>query len=143
MTETSPIHVLIVDDHPMVRKGLASFLLIMDDLELVGEAKDGLDALRRCEHSPPDVILMDLIMPVTDGVEATRQIMQQCPCPILVVTATVTGHCAKVYEALGHGALDAVNTPVLGRDGVVSGGGQVRTGFDPPGGISPQRLGAV
>ena len=51
MSEEKPIRILIVDDHPMVRKGLASFLLAMDDLEWVGEAKDGLDALRRCEQS--------------------------------------------------------------------------------------------
>ncbi len=51
MTEQLPIRVLIVDDHPMVRKGLVSFLLVMDDLELVGEAKDGLDAIQKCEHS--------------------------------------------------------------------------------------------
>jgi YesN/AraC family two-component response regulator len=51
----------------MVRKGLASFLLVLDDLELAGEAKDGLDALHHCEHSPPDVVLMDLVMPVMDG----------------------------------------------------------------------------
>ena len=54
---------------------------------------------------------MDLIMPGIDGVEATRRIMAETPCPILVVTATVSGHMGKVYEAMGHGALDAVDTP--------------------------------
>jgi cytochrome c peroxidase len=62
---------------------------------------------------------MDLIMPVMDGVEATRRIMKLCPCPILIVTSTVTGNSAKVFEAMGAGALDAVVTPVLGGgDGV-------------------------
>ena len=71
-------------------------------------------------------LLMDLIMPVMDGVEATRRIMQQSPCPILVVTATVSGNCNKVFESLGHGALDAVNTPVLGRDGDIAGGDDLK-----------------
>ena len=76
MTETNPIQVMIVDDHPMVRKGLAAFLLVMDDLELAGEAKDGADAIRQCEGAPPDVILMDLVMPVTDGPTAIREILE-------------------------------------------------------------------
>jgi NarL family two-component system response regulator LiaR len=104
MTETSPIHVLIVDDHPMVRKGLASFLLIMDDLELVGEAKDGLDALHRCEHSPPDVILMDLIMPVMDGPTAIREIRQRWP-EIQIVALTSFQEEDLVHEALQAGAI--------------------------------------
>ena len=65
----------------------------------------------------PDLILMDLFMPGIDGVEATRRIMAESPCPILVVTATVSGHIGKVYEAMGYGALDAVDTPVLGHRG--------------------------
>ncbi len=56
-------------------------------------------------------------MPGTDGVEATRRIMAESPCPILVVTATVSGHIGKVYQAMGYGALDAVDTPVLGPEG--------------------------
>jgi two-component system response regulator WspF len=65
---------------------------------------------------------MDLRMPVMDGVEATCRIMAASPCLILVVTATVGGNASKVFEAMGCGALDAVNTPVLGRDGHVEGG---------------------
>jgi len=61
-------------------------------------------------------------MPVMDGVEATRRIMSATPCAILVVTATVSGNAGKVFEAMGHGALDAVATPALGADGAVSGG---------------------
>jgi two-component system, chemotaxis family, response regulator WspF len=56
---------------------------------------------------------MDLVMPVMNGAEATRQIMQRSPCPVLVVTATVSGNYALVCEALGHGAYDAVCTPTL------------------------------
>ena len=68
---------------------------------------------------PPDLILMDLFMPGVDGVEATRRIMGESPCPILIVTATVSGHLGEVYQAMGYGALDAVDTPdagPLGRD---------------------------
>src|SRR5438477_594854 len=67
----------------------------------------------RCAIDRPDLILMDLIMPKMDGVEATRQIMSRTPCAIVVVTANVSGTSSKVFEALGAGALDAVNTPVL------------------------------
>jgi two-component system response regulator WspF len=65
---------------------------------------------------------MDLRMPVMDGVEATRRIMRQSPCAILIVTATVSGNSAKVFEAMGAGALDAVATPVIGRSGKPGGG---------------------
>jgi two-component system response regulator WspF len=64
---------------------------------------------------------MDLFMPGTDGVEATRRIMGESPCAILVVTATITGHLSKVYQAMGYGALDAIDTPTLGPRGDISG----------------------
>ena len=71
--------------------------------------------MEKCRQDTPDLILMDLMMPVMDGVEATRRIMANTPCGILVVTSTLDGHSAKVFEALGAGALDVVQTPVLGR----------------------------
>ena len=104
MTETIPIRVMIVDDHPMVRNGLASFLLVMDDLELVGEAKDGLDALRRCEHSAPDVILMDLVMPVMDGPTAIREIRKRWP-EVQVIALTSFQEEELVHQALQAGAI--------------------------------------
>jgi len=86
-------------------------------------AHDGAEALELCARDTPDLILMDLIMPRMDGVEATRRIMARTPCAIVVVTANVNDHSAKVFEAMGVGALDAVNTPVLERpDGRGSGG---------------------
>jgi NarL family two-component system response regulator LiaR len=88
----------------MVRKGLASFLLVMDDLELVGEAKDGLEALRRCERSPPDVILMDLIMPVMDGPTAIREIRKRWP-EIQVIALTSFQEEELVHQALQAGAI--------------------------------------
>ena len=71
--------------------------------------------MRFCAQDTPDVILMDLVMPVMNGAEATRQIMQSSPCAVLVVTSTVAGNFALVCEALGHGAYDAVCTPELGK----------------------------
>src|SRR6476620_10274530 len=84
-------------------------------------AKNGVEALECCARDTPDLILMDLIMPKMDGVEATRRIMSSTPCAIVVVTANVGENSSKVFEAMGVGALDAVNTPVLesaaGEDG--------------------------
>jgi chemotaxis response regulator CheB len=76
-------------------------------------ARDGAEAVRRCSRDRPDVVLMDLVMPVLDGAEATRQIMQRCPCAVLVVTSTVAGNFDLVCQALSHGAYDAVCTPPL------------------------------
>jgi two-component system, chemotaxis family, response regulator WspF len=80
-------------------------------------AHDGAEALELCARDTPDLILMDLIMPRMDGVEATRRIMARTPCAIVVVTANVSDRPAKVFEAMGVGALDAVNTPVIERPG--------------------------
>jgi len=80
-------------------------------------AHDGAEALDLCARDTPDLILMDLIMPGMDGVEATRHIMARNPCAIVVVTADVNDRSSKVFEAMGVGALDAVNTPSLERPG--------------------------
>lgn len=94
-------------------------------LSVAWTARDGVAAVEMAARERPDVVLMDLIMPRMDGVEATRRIMRATPCPILVVTATVSGNATLVYEALGAGALDAVNTPTLGTSGVVEGGAEL------------------
>ena len=73
-TEFQPIRVMLVDDHAMVRRGLATFLMVFDDLELVGEAENGAEAIQRCAEIMPDVILMDMLMPGMDGASATRAI---------------------------------------------------------------------
>src|SRR5439155_4576593 len=79
MSESGAIGVLIVDDHAVVRSGLEAFLQVHDDLELVGEAANGQQALHLCEQVQPDVVLMDLMMPGMDGATATRAIRQQFP----------------------------------------------------------------
>ena len=103
----------IVNDLPMVVETLRRVVTAEGRHEVIWSAENGRVAIECCAQKTPDLILMDLIMPVMDGVEATRRIMKLCPCPILIVTSTVTGNSAKVFEAMGVGALDAVVTPVL------------------------------
>jgi NarL family two-component system response regulator LiaR len=79
MTETHQIRILLVDDHAMLRRGLKFFLKGFDDLELVGEAGSGHQAVDLCAQIEPDVVLMDMVMPDMDGAEATRLIRQQNP----------------------------------------------------------------
>ncbi len=104
----------IVNDMPMAIEGMRRVVLSCGEHEVAWVARDGREAVEQCAKDCPDLILMDLIMPVVDGVEATRQIMQATPCPILIVTASVNHNSAMVFEAMGAGALDAVNTPMLG-----------------------------
>jgi NarL family two-component system response regulator LiaR len=79
MSHKRPIRVLIADDHLMVREGLRVFLSDYDDIEVVGEAQDGQEAVTRCEQLRPDVVLMDMVMPEMDGPQAIKQILQASP----------------------------------------------------------------
>lgn len=72
MQQSEPIRVLVIDDHDMVRRGLAAFLMVAPDLQMVGEGRNGQEAIAMCETMHPDVVLMDLMMPVMDGAAATR-----------------------------------------------------------------------
>ena len=89
--------------------------------EVAWVAFNGAEAVERCSADRPDLVLMDLIMPGMDGVQATAAIMQRSPCAILIITASVAGNAAKVFEAMGYGALDAVRTPVPGPGGEMDG----------------------
>ena len=106
-----------MNDVPMSAEALRRVIATVPDYRLAWVAQNGAEAVELCEQDTPDLILMDLIMPVMDGAEATRRIMANTPCAILVVTATVDGHSAQVFEALAAGALDAVETPVLRASG--------------------------
>jgi len=104
MSDQGPIRVLIVDDHAVVRSGLAAFLLATDDLELVGEASSGEEAVRRCAQLKPDVVLMDLVMPQMDGAAATRAIREACP-HVQVIALTSFKEDNLVQAALQAGAI--------------------------------------
>ena len=108
----------IVNDLPMAVEALKRALALRPDHEVIWVARDGAQAVERCAQATPDLVLMDLIMPVMDGVEATSRIMASTPCAILIVTVNVGINTAKVFEAMGHGALDVVDTPALRERGL-------------------------
>jgi DNA-binding NarL/FixJ family response regulator len=100
---TDPTRVLLVDDHAMVRRGLREFLGLFDDIEVVGEARDGLDAVEAAARLRPDVIVMDLNLPRLDGVAATREIRAATP-GVEVVALTAFVDEERVLAALEAGA---------------------------------------
>jgi len=104
MNEETKIRVMIVDDHAVVRSGLGAFLSVIPDLELVGEAENGDLAVVRCGHLHPDVILMDLMMPGTDGVTATRLIREKYP-QTQVIALTSFQEDELVQNAMSAGAI--------------------------------------
>jgi NarL family two-component system response regulator LiaR len=88
MSESDVIRIMIVDDHAVVRSGLAAFLYTFDDLALVAEAGSGQEAIDLCRQQAIDVVLMDLVMPEMDGAAATRAIREQCPqCQVIALTS--------------------------------------------------------
>ncbi len=101
---SAPIRVLIVDDHAIVRKGIRALLSTERDIQVIGEAGDGAEAITQAQSLSPDVILMDLVMPKVDGIEATRAITTQRPkTHILVLTSFAADD--KVFPAIQAGAL--------------------------------------
>jgi two-component system, NarL family, response regulator LiaR len=101
---SQPIRVMLVDDHTMVRRGLATFLKVFDDLQLAGEAESGEAAIQLCAEVLPDVILMDMVMPDMDGAAATRAIRQQFP-QVQVIALTSFKEGDLVKKALEAGAI--------------------------------------
>ncbi len=101
---TAPIRVLIADDHAILRKGIRALLSTEPDIDVVGEAGDGAEALAQAEALRPDIILMDLVMPTLDGIEATRRVTTQQPSVrVLVLTSFAADD--KVFPAIKAGAL--------------------------------------
>ena len=108
----------IANDSPTAAEALRRALAAAGEHQVAWVARTGADAVRLCRDLPPDLVLMDLAMPVLDGVEATRRIMREAPCAILIVTAAPQDNVGQVFRALGAGALDVTATPVLlGRGG--------------------------
>ncbi len=107
------MRIAIVNDSVMAVECLKRILLTTDRHQIAWVAQNGSEAVSRCSSDKPDIILMDLLMPVMDGVEATRRIMQNSPCAILIVTASVNGRSGKVFQAIRAGAMDVVRTPTF------------------------------
>ena len=103
-SSSEPIRVMLVDDHAKVRSGLATFLMAYDDLQLVGEAENGEAALQLCARALPDVILMDMAMPLMDGATATRAIRQRFP-HIQIIALTSFKEGKVIQRALEAGAI--------------------------------------
>lgn len=107
------IRVLIAEDSPTARRRLAEALAASPEVELVGEAEDGKRAVELCRLLRPDVITMDMMMPVMSGLAATEYIMAHQPTPILIVSASMNrGEVFKIYDALAAGAVDVLEKPL-------------------------------
>ena len=103
-TPPQPIRIMLVDDHTMVRRGLATFLLVFDDFKLVGEAESGEAAIQLCEKVLPDVVLMDMVMPGMGGEAATRAIRKKYP-QVQVIALTSFKESTLIKNALEAGAI--------------------------------------
>ncbi|MBN1316541.1 MAG: response regulator transcription factor [Anaerolineales bacterium] len=104
MKKTGMIRILVVDDHTLVREGLCHLIAARPDMEVVGQASDGVEAICQAISLKPDVILMDLVMPQKDGLEAIREIALECPeARILVLTSFAEDR--RVFQAIKEGAL--------------------------------------
>jgi len=120
------VKIAVVNDLKIALHALTHIVNGIPNVTLAWTALDGVEAVAKCAADRPDLILMDLIMPNMDGVAATREIMRKTPCAILVVTATIEGNASRVFEALGAGALDAVETPRFEQSLDGSGGDRLR-----------------
>ena len=112
---SNPIKVMIVDDHAIVREGLTMLLGEEKDIEVVGEARNGVEALTRISHAQPDVVLMDLVMPEMDGIAATAEIRKKHPhCQVLVLTSFAEDQ--RVPDAIQAGAIGYLLKDILKAD---------------------------
>jgi len=110
------MNIAIVNDVYMIRMLLARIIHENSVHKVIWDAEDGQIAVEKAQQDTPDLILMDLLMPVMNGVDATREIMKLSPCAIVVVTASVDQYADMVFSAMSHGALDAISTPTLAPD---------------------------
>lgn len=109
----SKIRALVVEDSLTARKRLVEVLSTQQDFEVIGEAEDGKQGIELCRTLKPDVVTLDMMMPVLDGLAATEYIMAYCPTPILIVSSSTNrGELFKTYEALAAGALDVLDKPL-------------------------------
>lgn len=112
---TTPLRILIVDDSALMRRLLRELLESDPGLRIVGEAADGRAALALVAELRPDLVILDVRMPVMDGVETTHQIMAYTPTPILILTASLSSYEVDItFQMLGAGALDVMEKPQLG-----------------------------
>ena len=106
------VRVLVVEDSVTVRRHLCAVLGSDPDIEVVAEAGDGKQAIHLCQTVRPDVVTMDMMLPVMSGLGATEYIMAHCPTPILIVSASMNrGEVFKTYEALAAGAIEVLEKP--------------------------------
>ena len=109
------LRVLVVEDSLTVRKYLVECLSADPELEVIAEAEDGKRAIELCERLRPDVVTLDMMLPVMTGLSATEYIMAYCPTPILIVSASTNrGEAFRTYDALAAGALDVIEKPLDG-----------------------------
>jgi NarL family two-component system response regulator LiaR len=133
MTDKNRIRVMLVDDHSVVRSGLGAFLSVNPDLELVGEAENGDEAVLRCGLLKPDVVLMDLMMPGTDGVTATRLIHEKYP-SVRVIALTSFQENSFVQGALEAGATGYLMKNVSARELAIA----IRSAYEGKMTLSPE-----
>jgi two-component system chemotaxis response regulator CheB len=107
------VRVLVVEDSLTVRRTLCDCIVADPELELIGEAEDGKRAIELCQERRPDVVTMDMMLPLMTGLAATEYIMAHCPTPILVVSSSFNrGELFKTYDALAAGAVDVLEKPL-------------------------------
>jgi chemotaxis response regulator CheB len=124
------VRIAIVNDVPVAIEALCRAVARDPAHRIAWTAVNGAEAVEQCRRDRPDLVLMDLVMPVMDGAEASRRIMREGGCPILIVTASLEGHHRLVFEALAAGALDAVQTPILGGRGQLEGASRLMIKID-------------